>query len=126
MAKPNLKPQVPGQPAAVAAAGSAAPVSTSIPEAQAQISEPLQPTVGEGSQATSGDVQTGNGDTPPAEALAPAPAAAPQPEQQPEVTQVPGQPGELPDQSEIDPTKITRTVLTKQGYICPAPAPTKI
>lgn len=27
---------------------------------------------------------------------------------------------ELPDQSKIDPTKISRAVLTKQGWVCPA------
>lgn len=27
---------------------------------------------------------------------------------------------ELPDQSEVDATKITRAVLTKQGWVCPA------
>jgi hypothetical protein len=29
-------------------------------------------------------------------------------------------PGELPDESDIDPTKISRAVLTKQGWVCPA------
>ena len=40
--------------------------------------------------------------------------------------QVPGEQAEapeaggLPDIADIDPTKITRSVLTKQGWICPA------
>lgn len=29
----------------------------------------------------------------------------------------------LPDQSEIDPRKIRRAVLTRQGWVCPAEAP---
>lgn len=28
--------------------------------------------------------------------------------------------GGLPDIADIDPTKITRSVLTKQGWVCPA------
>lgn len=32
--------------------------------------------------------------------------------------------GGLPDQSDIDPTKIRRSVLTKQGWVCPATAET--
>jgi len=30
----------------------------------------------------------------------------------------------LPDQSEVDPDKIERAVLTKQGYVCPTVHPT--
>lgn len=30
----------------------------------------------------------------------------------------------LPDQSEIDPYKIRRAVLSRQGWVCPAEAPT--
>lgn len=30
-------------------------------------------------------------------------------------------PGELPDASDVDPTKIKRSVLTKQGWVTPAP-----
>ncbi len=29
------------------------------------------------------------------------------------------EPGELPDQSEIDPGKIKRAVLSRQGWVCP-------
>lgn len=29
----------------------------------------------------------------------------------------------LPDQSEVDPTRIRRAVLTKQGWVCPAESP---
>jgi hypothetical protein len=31
--------------------------------------------------------------------------------------------GPLPDQSEVDATKIKRSVLTKQGWVVPAPPP---
>jgi hypothetical protein len=30
-------------------------------------------------------------------------------------------PGELPDESEIDPSAIERSVLTKQGWVVPHP-----
>ena len=43
--------------------------------------------------------------------------AAQQPEAAP--TEAPEVAG-LPDISTIDPTKITRSVLTRQGWICPA------
>ena len=29
----------------------------------------------------------------------------------------------LPDQSEVDPRRIRRAVLTKQGWVCPSEAP---
>lgn len=36
------------------------------------------------------------------------------------VRKAPGAPAALPDQAEIDPTKIKDPVLTKQGYVLPA------
>lgn len=44
-------------------------------------------------------------------------AAAEQPKATPE--QAP-KAGGLPDIADIDPTKISRSVLTKQGWVCPA------
>lgn len=55
------------------------------------------------------------------------PGEAPADSQPTEVTQAaapaPAEPSGLPDAADIDPAKLKRAVLTKQGWVCPTTSP---
>jgi hypothetical protein len=114
MSKPKLTPQIPGQPAKAEIIGQHA----SVAEANVQAAEALSAGTAEATAVPPADdgANEAQGDTP--ETTAPVdPTPAPEVIEAP---QIPGQPNELPDAADIDPTKIKRAVQTKQGIVCPA------
>lgn len=100
MSKPQITPQVPGE--------SPAPSVTQAAAEQDQT----------GQQAE----QAQASDAPPATAEAKPAAKATAGRGTKKSQASDGTAGELPDQDDIDPTKIKRSVLTKQGWVCPATA----
>lgn len=93
----NIKPQVPGEPI------------KQYPQ------EPAGEVVFAEAEAPETFAQEG-----PAPATEETFAEEPKPEVEPAPAKRATRPaGELPDQSEVDPATITRSVLTKQGWVCP-------